>query len=220
MPTNLLAARMKELRRSRPLRAIRSWQAIAFWARSRSPAARATASKMMSSSSSGPFAITWPSLTSASACLRNSALATSARTNFLRRWPTNFAIPWPRFPAALRFSGLSAGSGESNARVQAMMGRQVEQLVRLDDDLLEVSRLPRGKILLRKEADRSPRSRHPRSAIDSSLPLIEKSHHALTAVSLASPQKVSIGGRPGSADAGLHEPAQQCRQVHRGARRN
>jgi len=42
-------------------------------------------------------------------------------------------------------------TGPSAKRAQEMMERQVEHLVRLVDDLLEVSRVSHGKIELRKE---------------------------------------------------------------------
>jgi PAS domain S-box-containing protein len=44
----------------------------------------------------------------------------------------------------------SAGQGETAVRVEGMMERQVDHLVRLVDDLLEVSRISRGKIALVK----------------------------------------------------------------------
>ena len=46
---------------------------------------------------------------------------------------------------------ITGGQGPSAERAQEMMERQVEHLVRLVDDLLEVSRVSHGKIELRKE---------------------------------------------------------------------
>ena len=46
---------------------------------------------------------------------------------------------------------ITGGRGPSAERAQEMMERQVEHLVRLVDDLLEVSRVSHGKIELRKE---------------------------------------------------------------------
>ncbi|MEO5677759.1 MAG: ATP-binding protein [Usitatibacter sp.] len=63
-------------------------------------------------------------------------------------------------------------------RVTAMMERQVQHMVRMVDDLLEVSRISRGKIELRRE--RVDLASILRSAVETSLPLIESSKHTLT----------------------------------------
>jgi two-component system CheB/CheR fusion protein len=63
------------------------------------------------------------------------------------------------------------------------MERQVQHLVRLVDDLLEVSRVTRGKIELRKE--RVELAAIVQSALETSRPLIEEAGHDLT-VSLPS----------------------------------
>jgi PAS domain S-box-containing protein len=51
----------------------------------------------------------------------------------------------------LEFLRLSLGKDPSFGQVGAMMGRQLDHLVRLVDDLMDVSRISRGKIELRKE---------------------------------------------------------------------
>ena len=51
----------------------------------------------------------------------------------------------------LQILRLSGGSGPVAEHVHEMMERQVSHMVRLVDDLLEVSRITRGKIELRKE---------------------------------------------------------------------
>jgi PAS domain S-box-containing protein len=63
------------------------------------------------------------------------------------------------------------------ARVTDMMERQVAHMVRMVDDLLEVSRISRGKIDLRKE--RVELAAVLRNAVDTSLPLIERGKHKL-----------------------------------------
>jgi len=63
-------------------------------------------------------------------------------------------------------------------RVADMMERQVEHMVRMVDDLLEVSRISRGKIELRKE--RVELAGVLRNAVDASLPLIEAARHKFT----------------------------------------
>ena len=64
------------------------------------------------------------------------------------------------------------------ARVTEMMERQVAHMVRMVDDLLEVSRISRGKIELRKE--RVELASVLRTAVDTSLPLVEANRHKLS----------------------------------------
>ena len=67
---------------------------------------------------------------------------------------------------------------EPPANLYEMMERQVDYMVRLVDDLLEVSRITRGKIELRKE--RVELSAIIRAAVETSRPLIEAARHELT----------------------------------------
>ena len=85
---------------------------------------------------------------------------------------------------------LTKVDGENAERVRAMMGRQVEQMVHLVDDLLDVSRVSRGKIELRKE--RIELAAVLNNAVETSRPLIEASGHKLT-VSLP-PMPVIVEG--------------------------
>jgi len=64
------------------------------------------------------------------------------------------------------------------ARVTDMMERQVQHMVRMVDDLIEVSRISRGKIELRRE--RVELASVLRNAVDTSLPLIEAGKHKLS----------------------------------------
>ena len=73
----------------------------------------------------------------------------------------------------LRIKAASAFDG----RVIQMMERQVKHMVRLVDDLMEVSRITRGKITLRKELVELESVL--RSAMETSRPLIEAAHHEL-----------------------------------------
>jgi PAS domain S-box-containing protein len=63
------------------------------------------------------------------------------------------------------------------ARVCDMMERQVAHMVRMVDDLLEVSRISRGKIELRRE--RVELAGVLRTAVDTSMPLVEAGKHKL-----------------------------------------
>ena len=72
--------------------------------------------------------------------------------------------------------------GPASDDVQQMVERQVKHLVRLVDDLMDVSRITRGKIELRRE--RVDLGTVLRSAIETASPLIEQRRHHLV-VSLA-----------------------------------
>ncbi|NUS39644.1 MAG: PAS domain S-box protein [Lysobacter sp.] len=63
------------------------------------------------------------------------------------------------------------------ARLHGMMDRQVNQMVRLVDDLLEVSRITRGNIELRKRP--VPLAEILASAVETSRPLVDQAGHRL-----------------------------------------
>ena len=98
-------------------------------------------------------------------------------------------------------------------RAHEMMERQVNQMARLVDDLLDVSRISRGKIELRTGAGRAGRGHPPRRrgrppAVREQGPRARR--HA--AARAGPPDR-----RPGPAGAGGRQPAHQRRQVHRPA---
>ncbi len=68
--------------------------------------------------------------------------------------------------------------GESAAKIRGMMDRQLKHLVRLIDDLLDVSRVSQGKIELRKE--RILVGDVIGAALETSRPLIDAARHTLT----------------------------------------
>jgi len=76
-------------------------------------------------------------------------------------------------------------TGESVTRTLDMMERQVTHLVRLIDDLLDVSRITRGKLELRKQ--NVPLRLLLSNAVESSKPLVDAGHHTLT---LSEPDEV------------------------------
>ena len=85
---------------------------------------------------------TWPRI-----CPR----PTAARTNSSRCWRTSCAIRWRR-SATLRERCASADTRRESLRSASdMLERQVRQMSRLVDDLLDMSRITRGRIELRKE---------------------------------------------------------------------
>jgi PAS domain S-box-containing protein len=73
---------------------------------------------------------------------------------------------------------LTPSDGEMAQQARAMMERQLRQMVRLIDDLLDLSRISRGKIELKREhVELAPIVQ---AAVESSRPLIEQAHHRLT----------------------------------------
>ncbi len=72
-----------------------------------------------------------------------------------------------------------AGADESTAeQARTMMDRQLTQMVRLVDDLLDVSRITRNKLELRRE--RVPLATIVHSATETSRPLVEQGGHTLS----------------------------------------
>ncbi len=76
----------------------------------------------------------------------------------------------------MRVDGHQSSAVEQAARL--MIERQLEQMVRLIDDLLDVSRITRGRLELRTQ--RVVLADIVRSAVDTSRPLIEGARHELT----------------------------------------
>ena len=76
---------------------------------------------------------------------------------------------------------MTAGDDPTAERVCMMMERQVDHIVRLVDDLMEVSRITRGLIELRKE--NTDLATAIRDAVETSKPLIAANEHQL-AISL------------------------------------
>ena len=95
-----------------------------------------------------------------------------------------------RNPLAPIRSGLDvlklAGTDSAKAaQVRALMARQVDHLVRLVDDLLEVSRVSRGLIELRKE--RIDLARVVNDSVAAIRPLIDERRHRLDVLQLSRP---------------------------------
>ena len=76
---------------------------------------------------------------------------TVARTSSWRRWPTSCATRSPRSATPCKSSRCLGSTRRRPSGSREMMERQVHHLVRLVDDLLDVSRIMRGKIDLRRE---------------------------------------------------------------------
>ena len=93
---------------------------------------------------------------------------------------------------ALHVMQLAENNPAAIEQARGMMERQLGQMVRLIDDLLDVSRITRGKLDLRKE--RVDLAVVIGGAVDTTRPLIEASGHALT-ITLP-PEPVFLDGDP------------------------
>jgi signal transduction histidine kinase len=78
----------------------------------------------------------------------------------------------------LQIMRLASHDRESVEQARMMMERQLGQMIRLIDDLLDLSRISRGKIVLRKE--RVPLAAVLQRAIETSRPAIEQAGHELS----------------------------------------
>ena len=86
---------------------------------------------------------------------------------------------------ALQIIQIAGNNGPAVEQARAMMERQLGQMVRLIDDLLDVSRISRGKFELRKE--RIELAAVIKSAVDTAQPLIDAAGHQLTVSGSARP---------------------------------
>jgi signal transduction histidine kinase len=85
--------------------------------------------------------------------------------------------PLAPLSAALQLFDVNDNTPEQSRELRDMMSRQVEQLVRLIDDLLDVSRISRGKLNLRREP--VDLSDVVNTALDVSRPMIDSAKHRL-----------------------------------------
>ena len=103
--------------------------------------------------------------------------ADQRKDEFLATLAHELRNPLAPIRTSLHILRLDRG-GEKAEQVYDMLERQVDQMVRLVDDLLEVSRITRGKIELRR--DRVELGAVIRSALETSKPLIDAAGHELT----------------------------------------
>lgn len=100
------------------------------------------------------------------------------KDEFLATLAHELRNPLAPIRTGLQLMRMAGGSPETRERAGAMMERQLTQLVRLVDDLMDVSRVSRGKIELRRE--RVLLATVVESAVETSRPQIEAMGHDLT----------------------------------------
>jgi PAS domain S-box-containing protein len=112
------------------------------------------------------------------------------KDEFLATLAHELRTPLAPIHNALEILRLSGRDGAVARSVYEMMGRQVNHMVRLVDDLMEVSRITRGKIDLQKQ--RVELAAVVGSAVETTRPLIDAAGHLLT---------VDLGAEPFELDA-------------------
>ena len=105
------------------------------------------------------------------------AEADRAKDEFLATLSHELRNPLAPLRNSLSLLRLSGNSDPQTAPVHEMMARQINHLVRLVDDLLEMSRISRGAFALRKERVDVAAIVH--NAIETSEPLINAARHEL-----------------------------------------
>jgi len=112
------------------------------------------------------------------------------KDEFLATLAHELRTPLAPIHNALEILRISGREGAVARSVYEMMGRQVSHMVRLVDDLMEVSRITRGKIDLQKQ--RVGLAAVIGNAVETTRPLLDAAGHLLT---------VDLGGEPLELDA-------------------
>ena len=116
-------------------------------------------------------------------------LADQRKDEFLATLGHELRNPLAPLVTGLQFLRATANQDPNSARVLAMMERQVTHLVRLVDDLLEVSRITRGVIAVQREA--LDLAALLRAAVDTTRQMFEAARHELRIDLPAAPITVS-----------------------------
>ncbi|HSR96405.1 MAG TPA: PAS domain-containing protein [Kofleriaceae bacterium] len=125
------------------------------------------------------------------------AEADRRKSEFLAILAHELRNPLAPIRTGLQVLKLSGDDGQAAEQARTMMDRQLAQMVRLVDDLMDVSRITSGKIELRKKPVQLAAVVN--SAIETSRPLIEQMGHELT---------VTLPSQPITLDADLTRLAQ------------
>jgi PAS domain S-box-containing protein len=106
------------------------------------------------------------------------AAADRRKNEFLATLAHELRNPLAPIRNALQLLQLAPGNPDIQQRASGVIERQLGQMVRLVDDLLDISRITNNKLRLRKE--RTELAAAVRSALETTRPLIEEAGHELT----------------------------------------
>ena len=109
---------------------------------------------------------------------RRCACSTSGRTSSSAFSRTNCGIRWRRCASRWRCCGAPTATPAEAARARQVLDRQVTHMVRIVDDLLDVSRITQGKVELRKEP--LELASVVKAAVELCRPAIDAARHTLT----------------------------------------
>lgn len=107
----------------------------------------------------------------------NLSEADRRKTEFLAVLAHELRNPLAPIRHGLQLIRSQAVQAETFGKVRDMLDRQVDQMVRLVNDLLDVARITSGKVELRKQA--AEIAELVKGAVETSMPLIEASGHTL-----------------------------------------
>ena len=119
-------------------------------------------------------------------------LANQRKDVFLASMAHELRNPLPPIRNALEIMRLAENNPQTIDRCRGMIERQLNHIIRLVDDLLDLSRFSRGKISLRLEPVEI--SSIVEAAVETSRPLLDAAQHTLTI--LVPPKKVYFEGDP------------------------
>jgi signal transduction histidine kinase/ActR/RegA family two-component response regulator len=102
-------------------------------------------------------------------------LADHRKDHFLATLAHELRNPLSPLTAAAQLLAADPGDAEQTAELAAMMARQLDQLRRLIDDLLDVSRISSGKLMLRRQPVLL--AEIVGAAVDSARPLMQSARH-------------------------------------------
>ena len=102
--------------------------------------------------------------------------ANRLKTEFLATLAHELRNPLAPIRSGLQFIRRAPGDAAAVSRVHEIMGRQLDHLVLLVDDLLDVARIQRGQVELRREP--VDLATVIEAAIETSMPLIQAARHA------------------------------------------
>ena len=132
-----------------------------------------------------------------------------ARTSSSPPWRTSCAIRWPRSALPCRCWRPPGSTPARSRYLLDVLHRQVHHMVRLVDDLMEVSRITRGRVDLRMAKVDLAHVLH--SALETVKPVLDAAGHRLE---VSIPKAAMFWTAIRSARADLRQPAEQRREVH------